>query len=200
MLTGRLIPGRLFSSWMSPGLSSKAMTDIVWLGENLEHVRIRQISVKEMRTEESVSVWDGISLDKLADLYVFPQGTVNAQTYSDDFFHAYMHCYAGKRWSFCTKKTTTLDHILLASWMNMALIVDDYIQKEIFYCMEWSSRWPAFNCIEHVWDGLGRRISALNPPPLTRLALLYRINDSHFLRNLKHHTSLYVLYCFQGGS
>ncbi|XP_054708442.1 nephrin-like [Uloborus diversus] len=37
--------------------------------------------------------------------------------------------------------------------------------------MEWPARFPDLNPIEHVWDALGRRLAALNPPPQTFAAL-----------------------------
>ncbi|GFU15646.1 transposable element Tc3 transposase [Trichonephila clavipes] len=44
-------------------------------------------------------------------------------------------------------------------------IVDEYLQSEDITRMDWPAYSPDFNPIEHVWDVLGRRIAARQPPP-----------------------------------
>ncbi|GBM23220.1 hypothetical protein AVEN_159896-1 [Araneus ventricosus] len=44
----------------------------------------------------SVCVWGGICLSGRTDLYVFPRGTVNAQTYRDDILDAYVGLLPGQ--------------------------------------------------------------------------------------------------------
>ncbi|GBO35447.1 hypothetical protein AVEN_160172-1, partial [Araneus ventricosus] len=46
--------------------------------------------------------------------------------------------------------------------------------------MERLSRSPDLNPIEHVWDALGRRIAALNPPPQTLAMLATALQEQWF--------------------
>ncbi|GFY06546.1 transposable element Tcb1 transposase [Trichonephila clavipes] len=46
-----------------------------------------------------------------------------------------------------------------------ANIVDECLQSEDITHMDWPAYSPDFNPIEHVWDMLGRRIAARQPPP-----------------------------------
>ncbi|GFV55194.1 transposable element Tcb1 transposase [Trichonephila clavipes] len=48
---------------------------------------------------------------------------------------------------------------------HRANIVGEYLQSEDINCMNWPAYSPGFNSIEHVWDVLGRRIAARQPPP-----------------------------------
>ncbi|GFU34575.1 transposable element Tc3 transposase [Trichonephila clavipes] len=59
---------------------------------------------------------------------------------------------------------------------HRANIVDECLQSEDIICMDWPAYSPDLNPIEHVWDMLGRRIAARQPPssclPELRRALL----------------------------
>ncbi|GFX37675.1 transposable element Tcb1 transposase [Trichonephila clavipes] len=54
-----------------------------------------------------------------------------------------------------------------------ANIVDECLQSEDITRMDWPAYSPDLNPIEHVWDMLGRRIAARQPPP-TFLQELWR--------------------------
>ncbi|GFT34036.1 transposable element Tc3 transposase [Trichonephila clavipes] len=48
---------------------------------------------------------------------------------------------------------------------HRANIVNECLQSEVITCMDWPAYSPDLNPIEHVWDMLGRRIAARQPPP-----------------------------------
>ncbi|GFU01040.1 transposable element Tc3 transposase [Trichonephila clavipes] len=59
---------------------------------------------------------------------------------------------------------------------HRANLVDECLQSEYITRMDWLAYSPDLNPIEHVWDMLGRRITAHQPPPIClselRMALL----------------------------
>ncbi|GBM32925.1 Transposable element Tcb1 transposase [Araneus ventricosus] len=117
-----------------------------------------------------VCVWGGISLGGRTDLHVFPRGTVNAQAYTDDIRDSYVLSYAG----------AIGDYFLLQddnARRHRARIVDDYLQQETIQHMVWPVRSPSLNHFAHVWDALGRRLSALNPPPQTLATLATALRE-----------------------
>ncbi|GBO12851.1 hypothetical protein AVEN_149040-1 [Araneus ventricosus] len=58
------------------------------------------------------------------------------------------------------QKWTTLKEIPLPT-----PVVDECLQSEDITRMDWPAYSPDLNPIEHVWDMLGRRIAARQPPP-----------------------------------
>ncbi|GFU14444.1 transposable element Tcb2 transposase [Trichonephila clavipes] len=48
---------------------------------------------------------------------------------------------------------------------HCAIILDECLQSEVISRMDWPAYSPDSNPIEHVWDMLGRRIAACQPPP-----------------------------------
>jgi hypothetical protein len=48
---------------------------------------------------------------------------------------------------------------------HSARIVSEYLDEVGFASMQWAARSPDLNPIENVWDMMGRRVWALQPPP-----------------------------------
>ncbi|GFT88480.1 transposable element Tcb1 transposase [Trichonephila clavipes] len=48
---------------------------------------------------------------------------------------------------------------------HRANIVDECLQSEVITRMDWPAYSPDLNPIEHVWDMVGRRLAARQPPP-----------------------------------
>ncbi|GFY32977.1 transposable element Tc3 transposase [Trichonephila clavipes] len=60
---------------------------------------------------------------------------------------------------------------------HRANIVDECLQSEDITRMDWPAYSPDLNPIEHVWDMLGRRIDARQPPPTCLLELWRALLD-----------------------
>ncbi|GFY16932.1 transposable element Tcb2 transposase [Trichonephila clavipes] len=54
---------------------------------------------------------------------------------------------------------------------HRANIVDECLQSEDIIRMDWRAYSPDLNPIQHVWDMLGQRIAARQPPPTGLLEL-----------------------------
>jgi hypothetical protein len=50
---------------------------------------------------------------------------------------------------------------------HSARIVSEYLDEVGIASMQWSARSPDLNPIENVWDMMGRRVRAFQPPPAT---------------------------------
>ena len=98
---------------------------------------------------------------------------MKAQVFRDDILDACLRPYAG-----------AIDDAFLLQEDNArpqrVRIVHDYLQQETIMRMEWPARSPNLNPFEHVWDALGRRLAALNSPPLTLAALKNALQEQWF--------------------
>ncbi|GFU21600.1 transposable element Tcb2 transposase [Trichonephila clavipes] len=107
-----------------------------------------------------VLVYGGISIDGRTDLYIIRDGPLNAHRYRDEILRPIVVLYA----------TAIGDDIILMEdncRPHRANLVEDFLFEKGIVRMEWPACSPDMNPIEHVWNGLGRRVADRQPPPQT---------------------------------
>ncbi|GFY20939.1 transposable element Tcb1 transposase [Trichonephila clavipes] len=102
-------------------------------------------------------VWGGIILGSRTDLLV-QSVTMTGYIYRDVILEQHVRLFRGAMGAeFLIMNENARPH--------RANIVDECLQSEDISRMNWPAYSPDLNPIEHVWDMLGRRIAARQPPP-----------------------------------
>ncbi|GFV49077.1 transposable element Tc3 transposase [Trichonephila clavipes] len=102
-------------------------------------------------------VWGGIILGSRIDLQV-QSVTMTGHIYRDVILEQHVRLFRGAMGAeFLFMDDNTRPH--------RANNVDECLHSEDIPRMDWPSYSPDLNPIEHVWDMLGRRIAARQPPP-----------------------------------
>ncbi|GFU71336.1 transposable element Tc3 transposase [Trichonephila clavipes] len=102
-------------------------------------------------------VWGGIILGSRTDLHV-QSVTMTGHIYRDVILEQHVRLFRGAMGAeFLFMNDNARPH--------RANIVDECLQSEDITRMDWPAYSPGLNPIEHVWDMLGRRIVARQPPP-----------------------------------
>ncbi|GFW35506.1 transposable element Tc3 transposase [Trichonephila clavipes] len=103
-------------------------------------------------------VWRGIILGSGTDLHV-QSVTMTCHIYWDVILEQHVRLFRGAMGAeFLFMDDNARPH--------RANIVHEGLQSEDITRMDWPAYSPDSNPIEHVWDMLGRRIAALQPPPI----------------------------------
>ena len=108
----------------------------------------------------SVMVWGGISFDGGTDLHVIQNGALTGVRYRDEILDVYVPPFAG----------AVGDNFVLMddnARPHRARVVNDYLEDEGIERLDWPSRSPDLNPIEHAWDALQRQINAHLAQPQT---------------------------------
>ncbi|GFX61337.1 transposable element Tc3 transposase [Trichonephila clavipes] len=102
-------------------------------------------------------VWGGIILDSRNDLHV-QSVTMTGHIYRDVILEQHVRLFRG---------TMGAEFLFMDdnAHPHRANIVDECLQSEDITRMDWPAYSLDLNPIEHVWDMLGRRIAARQPPP-----------------------------------
>ncbi|GBN14482.1 Transposable element Tcb1 transposase [Araneus ventricosus] len=102
-------------------------------------------------------VWGGIIIGSRTDLHV-QSVTMTGHIYRDVILEQHVRLFRGTMGAeFLFMDDNARPH--------RANIVDECLQSEDITRMDWPAYSPDLNPIEHVWDMLGRRIAARQPPP-----------------------------------
>ncbi|GFW26090.1 transposable element Tc3 transposase [Trichonephila clavipes] len=117
-------------------------------------------------------VWGGIILGSRTDLHV-QSVTMTGHIYRDVILEQHVRLFRGAMGAeFLFMDDNARPH--------RANIVDECLQSEDITRMDWPAYSPNLNPIEHVWDMLGRRISARQPPPTCLPELRRALLDEWF--------------------
>ncbi|GFY26304.1 transposable element Tcb1 transposase [Trichonephila clavipes] len=108
-------------------------------------------------------VWGGIILGSRTDLHV-QSVTMTGHIYRDVILEQHVRLFRGTMGA----EFLFMDDNARSHRTN---IVDECLQLEDISRMDWPAYSPDLNPIEHVWDILGRRIAARQPPPTCLLEL-----------------------------
>ncbi|GFX78765.1 transposable element Tcb2 transposase [Trichonephila clavipes] len=117
-----------------------------------------------------VLVWGGIMLGSRTDLHIFDAGSVNGTRYCNEILLPYVRLFRGAMGlQFLFMEHNAPCHRTVAA--------EQLLESEDIERMDWPARSPDLNPIEHVWDFLGRRLSARTLPPVTIRELRLALQD-----------------------
>ena len=118
----------------------------------------------------SIMVWGGISRDGKTDLHVFQNGTLTGDRYINEILDVYVKPYAGAVGeNFILMDDNARPH--------RARSVERYLEHETIERLDWPSRSPDANPIEHVCNVLQTAISRRNVQPQSLRELGIALRD-----------------------
>ncbi|GFV08979.1 transposable element Tcb2 transposase [Trichonephila clavipes] len=141
--------------WFSLSSDSRRVT--IWR-ERGTRFEARNITERHHFPSREVMVWAGIMMNGCTDLHFFDMGSVTAQRYRDEVLEPYVRFFRG---------AVGPDLIFMDdnAPCHRAVLIDDFLETENTRRMSRPANSPNLNPIEHVWDMLGRKITALSHPP-----------------------------------
>ncbi|MBN3291941.1 TCB2 transposase, partial [Polypterus senegalus] len=108
----------------------------------------------------SVMVWGGISMEGRTDIYCVGNGALTAIRYRDEILEPIVRPYAGAVGpGFLLMHDNARPHV--------ARVCRQYLEDEGIETIEWPSRSPDLNPIEHLWDIMFRSIRRRQVAPQT---------------------------------
>ncbi|KFM71592.1 Transposable element Tcb1 transposase, partial [Stegodyphus mimosarum] len=158
----------MFSDESRFSLQSDSRRTFIWRAPGTRYQQ-ENISERHRYDGAGVLVWGGIIPGSRTDLHV-QIGTITSQIYRDVILEQHVRLFRGAMGTqFVFMDDNARPH--------RANIVSKCLQSEDITRMDWTSFSPDLNPVEHVWDMLGRRVAARQPPPTClpelRRALLF---------------------------
>ncbi|GFS83891.1 transposable element Tcb2 transposase [Trichonephila clavipes] len=109
-------------------------------------------------------------LGSRTDLHIFGAGSVNGTRYCNEILLPYVRLFRGAMGlQFLFMDDNAPCHRTVAA--------EQLLESEDIERMDWPTRSPDLNPIEHVWDFLGRRLAARTLPPVTIRELRLALQD-----------------------
>ncbi|GFU31978.1 transposable element Tcb2 transposase [Trichonephila clavipes] len=109
-------------------------------------------------------------LGSRTDLHIFDTGSVNGTRYCNEILLPYVRLFRGAMGlQFLFMDDNAPCHRTVAA--------EQLLEREDIERMDWPTRSPNLNPIEHVWDFLGRRLAARTLPPVTIWELRLALQD-----------------------
>ncbi|GFS61738.1 transposable element Tcb2 transposase [Trichonephila clavipes] len=109
-------------------------------------------------------------LGRRTDLHIFDAGSVNGTRYCNEILLPYVRLFRGAMGlQFLFMDDNAPYHRTVAA--------EQLLESEDIQRMDWPTRSPDLNPIEHVWDFLGRCLAARTLPPVTIQELRLALQD-----------------------
>ncbi|GFX84802.1 transposable element Tc3 transposase [Trichonephila clavipes] len=154
-----------------PFLLSDSHRTLIW---RVPGTRYHQENIIERHRSGGAGwlVWGGIILGSRTDLHVLSV-TMTGHIYRDVILQQHVRLFRGAMGA----EFLFMDDNARAHHAN---IVDECLQSEDITRIDWPAYSPDLNPIEHVWDMLGRRTTAHQPPPTCLPELRRALLDEWF--------------------
>ncbi|KFM72689.1 Transposable element Tcb1 transposase, partial [Stegodyphus mimosarum] len=146
----------MFSDQSRFSLQSDSRRTFIWRAPG---TRYHQENINERHRYGGAGelVWGGIILVSRTDLHI-QIGTMTSQIYRDVILEQHVRLFRGAMGAqFVFMDDNARPH--------RANIVSECLQSEDITHMDWPAFSLDLNPVQHVWDMLGRRVAALQPPP-----------------------------------
>ncbi|GFT74817.1 transposable element Tcb2 transposase [Trichonephila clavipes] len=159
----------LFTDESRFSLSSDSHRILIWR-ERGSRNHPSNIIERDRYRGRGVLVWGGIMLGSPTDLHIFDAGSVNGTRYCNEILLPYVRLFRGAMGlQFLFMDDNAPCHRTVAA--------EQLLESEDIERMDWPSRSPDLNTIEHVWDFLGRRLAPRTLPPVTIRELRLALQD-----------------------
>ncbi|GFV14436.1 transposable element Tcb2 transposase [Trichonephila clavipes] len=159
----------LFTDESRFSLSSDSHRILIWR-ERGSRNHPSNIIERDRYGGRGVLVWGGIMLGSRSDLHIFDAGSVNGTRYFNEILLPSVRLFRGAMGlQFLFMDDNAPCHRTVAA--------DQLLESEDIERMDWPARSPDLNPIEHVWDFLGRRLTARTLPPVTIRELRLAMQD-----------------------